>query len=94
MADTDIRARPDGPGSRPTDQAPAGLGASRVDPSRYRGWLISFDYPPIPCRDFDWSATHPDYDGADDANDNRVVHGRTRDAVIAEINLWHEENAA
>jgi len=28
----------------------------------YRGWTISFDYPPIPCRDFDWSATSPDFD--------------------------------
>lgn len=65
-----------------------------VRPDRYRGWLLSYDYPPIPCRDFDWSATHPDYDGADDANDNRVVHGPTRHAVVAEIDLWHEENEA
>lgn len=61
---------------------------------RYRGWMISFDYPPIPCRDFDWSATHPDYDGAEDANDNRVVHGRTRDDVIAEIDAWFEGHSA
>lgn len=60
----------------------------------HRGWLISFDYPPIPVRDFDWSATHPDYDGAEDANDGRVVHGRTRDAVIAEIDAWYAENKA
>lgn len=57
----------------------------------YRGWTISFDYPPIPCREFDWSATHPDYDGAEDANDNRVVHGRTRDDVIAAIDAWFAE---
>ncbi|MGN7160853.1 hypothetical protein [Sphingomonas sp. SAFR-052] len=61
---------------------------------RYRDWAISFDYPPIPCRDFDWSATHPDYDGADDANDNRIVHGRTRDDVIAAIDAWFEEHSA
>lgn len=60
----------------------------------HRGWVISFEYPPIPCRDFDWAATHPDYDGADDANDNRVVHGRTREAVIAEIDAWHEDQSA
>jgi hypothetical protein len=60
----------------------------------YRGWSINFDFPPIPCREFDWSATHPDYDGADDANDNRVVHGRTRDDVMAEIDAWYEENEA
>ena len=60
-------------------------------PDTYRGWIISYDYPPIPTRAFDWSATHPDYDGAEDANGNRHVTGQTRDAVIAEINLWHEE---
>lgn len=62
----------------------------------HRGWSINFDYPPIPCRDFDWSATHPDYDPtpiyADDGpSDDRVVHGRTRDDVIAEIDAWHDE---
>jgi len=29
------------PGSRPSDQAPAGLAASRVDPSRVRNWLVA-----------------------------------------------------
>ena len=57
----------------------------------HRGWWISFDYPPIPCREFDWSATHPDYDGAEDANDHRVVHGRTREDVIAAIDAWYDE---
>ena len=58
----------------------------------YRGWSISFDFPPIPIRDFDWSATHPDYDGAEDANDNRYVHARTREAVEAEVDAWIDEN--
>lgn len=31
-------------------------------PQTYRGWSISFDYPPIPIRSMDWSATSPDYD--------------------------------
>lgn len=60
----------------------------------YRGWLISYDYPPIPCRNFDWSATHPDYDGAEDANDNRHVAASTREGVMAEIDAWHAENEA
>ena len=30
----------------------------------YRGWQIGFDMPPIPCRDFDWSATHPNYEAS------------------------------
>lgn len=62
--------------------------------TNYRGWSISFDYPPIPCRGFDWSATHPDYDGAEDANDGRIVRGHTREAVIAQIDAWFEEQAA
>ena len=54
----------------------------------HRGWTISFDNPPIPCRQFDWSATHPDYD---DVSDHLLVHGRTREDVIAEIDAWHDE---
>ena len=59
-------------------------------PDTYRGWQISYDYPPIPIRDFDWSATSPDYDGE---GDDRIVHARTREAVMREIDFWHEENA-
>jgi len=63
----------------------------------YRGWNISFDFPPIPVRDFDWSATHPDYDPApqyadDGPSDHRVVHAASRETLIAEIDLWIEEN--
>jgi len=28
----------------------------------YRGWDVGYDPKPIPCRDFDWTATSPDYD--------------------------------
>lgn len=56
----------------------------------YRGWLISFDYPPIPTRTFDWSATSPDYDCDGDSEgfhcvSGSSVHAATRDALIAEI---------
>lgn len=54
----------------------------------HRGWSISFDFPPIPIRDWDWSATHPDYDGY---GDSRIVSGRTRNDVIAAIDAWHDE---
>lgn len=62
----------------------------------HRGWSISFDYPPIPCRDFDWSATSPDYDCDCDQDglhqsSGEIVHGRTRDDVIAAIDAWFEE---
>jgi hypothetical protein len=54
----------------------------------YRGWLLSHDYPPIPIRDFDWCATHPDYDGEGDA---RIVHGPTVEAVKAAIDEYLDE---
>lgn len=55
----------------------------------YRGWSIDYVNPPIPIRDFDWSATHPDYDGADDG---RHVFARTRELAQAEVDAWIEEN--
>lgn len=68
-------------------------------PDTYRGWSISFDYPPIPCRDFDWSAISPDYDCDGDSEGfhqcaGAIVHGSTRDAVIEEIDNWFEEQSA
>lgn len=30
----------------------------------YRGWTITYDPKPIPIRDYDWTATHPDYDAS------------------------------
>lgn len=65
----------------------------------YRGWAISFDRPPIPVRDFDWSAPSPDYDASYEGPEDgwvasgAVVHGATRDAVVAEVDAWIEENA-
>lgn len=31
---------------------------------KYRGWSVDYDPKPIPIRDFDWTATHPDYDAS------------------------------
>lgn len=69
-----------------------------VTPDTYRGWRISFDYPPIPCRDFDWSATHPDYDCDCDqdgyfAVSGAIVHASTRDGVISAVDAWIAENS-
>lgn len=30
----------------------------------YRGWTFHYDPPPIPIRDFDWQAVHPNYDAS------------------------------
>ena len=68
----------------------------------YRGWAIHYDPPPIPIRDFDWQATHPDYDASyEGPEDGWVDNGlkasaRTRDALIEEIDTlqdeWNETN--
>ena len=63
----------------------------------HRGWSISFDFPPIPVRDFDWSATSPDYDCDGDSEgfhqcSGAIVHGATRAAVIEAIDAWYDEN--
>ncbi len=56
----------------------------------YKGWNISFDYPPIPVRDFDWSATSPDYDCDGDSEGfhccaGQAVHAATLEDLYAEI---------
>ena len=76
----------------------AGILASHcpMPADQHRGWAISFDYPPIPCRDFDWSATSPDYDASYEGEEDgwvssgTVLHGRTRADVIAEIDAHIE----
>jgi len=48
---------------------------------------VSFDYPPIPVRDFDWSAVDWNtYDGAPDSgNRHQVGRGRTAEAALADL---------
>ena len=48
----------------------------------------SFDYPPIPNRNFDWSAWDEDtYDGAEDSHPSARVIGRgpTESAAINDL---------
>jgi hypothetical protein len=71
-------------------------------PETHRGWRITCDPPPIPVRDYDWRAHHPDYDASwegeeDGWVDNGLkVNAATRDALIAEIDAaqdeWEETN--
>lgn len=46
--------------------------------------ITSFDYPPIPCRDFDWSAVEDGYDGSEDSRDP-VGHGPTELAAVRDL---------
>jgi hypothetical protein len=66
----------------------------------YKGWTISYDPPPIPIRDMDWSAFGPNYDasyeGEEDGfvSNGEAVTARTREALIIEIDNYIEEHAA
>lgn len=45
-----------------------------------------FIYPPIPVRDFDWSAVDGNtYDGAEDAGPQCIGYGRTEQEAIADL---------
>jgi hypothetical protein len=69
---------------------------------KYRGWSIHYDPPPIPVRDFDWRAMHPDYDASwegeeDGWVDNGLkVSAPSLEALHAEIDAaqdeWNEAN--
>jgi len=58
--------------------------------STYKGWQISFDMPPIPFRNFDWTATSPDFDADCDQNGffccaGHQVHAATYEDLLEEI---------
>lgn len=55
----------------------------------YRGFIIDWD-----CDGHCYRAVHVDFDGAPDANDNRIFWGSTRKEVKEEVDCWHEEQAA
>lgn len=51
-----------------------------------RDIVLSYDYPPIPERNLDWSATDWDiYDGAPDAGHQYVGHGRTAEEALRDL---------
>ena len=60
----------------------------------YKGWQIGFDMPPIPIRDFDWSATHPDYDASYEGEEDGWVgsgghvNAATYEELLAQIDTW------
>lgn len=67
------------------------------DQKEYRGWEVRFDPPPIPVRDFDWVAIHPNYEGwmenGDYVSNGLVVHAPNYSRLVAEIDDWEYENA-
>ena len=67
------------------------------DQKEYRGWEVRFDPPPIPVRDFDWVAIHPDYEGwmedGDYVSNGLIVHAPNKTALLQAIDAWELENA-
>jgi len=51
----------------------------------------TFEYPPIPRRDMDWSAITDDYDGAEDAH-SPIGRGATEEEAIADLKRSIEES--
>ena len=53
-----------------------------ISPNTYRGWSVRYDPKPIPYRDFDWEATHPDYEASyEGPEDGWVGNGLAVQAV-------------
>ena len=71
------------------DALDAALNKTAEKRDDHRGWQIEYAPPPIPTRDFDYTATHPDFDGE---GDTRQVWAATINGVVAEIDGWYEEN--
>lgn len=66
----------------------------RLGQHEQRRITISFDYPPIPWRGADWSATDSNtYDGAPDSgNSHQVGRGPTAEAaLIALLDILEED---
>lgn len=62
----------------------------------HKGWDIQFNPPPIPVRDFDWVAIHPDYEGwmqdGDYVSNGLIVHAPNKTELIKAIEDWEHEH--
>jgi hypothetical protein len=57
----------------------------------YGNWTIAYNPPPIPVRSCDWQYCHNDFDGAEDACDNRHGSAPTLAECLNEIDDYEEE---
>lgn len=60
-------------------------------PVKYGNWLIDYNPPPIPVRNCDWQFWHKDFDGAEDAGDNRCGHSSTLIDCMNEIDDYEDD---
>jgi len=54
----------------------------------YRGFVITFDPPPIPTRAYDWQWMSDDYDGAPDSTDTRAGRSASLEEAKADVDEW------
>jgi hypothetical protein len=68
-----------------------------MTPDTHRSWRLYYEPTPIPVRDFDWTALHPDYDAwTDDGvwTDNGLkAFAATRGELCAEIDAIEDDLA-
>ena len=55
--------------------------------TRYRGYVIEYDPPPIPVRLHDWTFAHEEFDGAPDSGDMRAGTAASLEDAKREIDL-------
>jgi len=58
---------------------------------KYRGYLITYDPPPIPSRACDWAFEHEDYDGP---GDSRFGYAPSLEDAKAQIDDLLDDEAA
>ena len=76
--------------------------APACDMWKHRGWRIDFGAKPIPIRDFDWTATHPDYDASWEGEEdgwvdnglkvNAATYEELLEAIDEAQDEWNETN--
>lgn len=59
---------------------------------RHGKWLIFFSDNPLGLSQFRYAYVHDDFDGADDAMDDRHGYARTVEEAKAEIDAYEEEH--
>lgn len=65
----------------------------RGDVAHYGPWHIYYDAPPIPARNCDWHWVHDNFDGAEDANDNRCGSAASFAECLNEIDEFEDDAA-
>lgn len=67
------------------------LQAAAEERTLYRGFVIKYDPPPIPDRQFDWRYEHESFDGAPDAGDRRYGHCPSLAECKHEIDEYYDD---